>query len=318
MKLGCGRDEPDVGSQLKVDFPARADESWIERVLQGLRSLGFQADGPAFTIGRPDRATYPMATRAGSPVVAKIYPAGDGEASFDNMQRLWRSSFGERRRPPGLPRPLDYFPNLGVLITERLEGRPFAEFATVDEDTLNASIALVKELHESDVHPRKHREWRRIVRALSRNVERTAERAPASYDSIRRALTILEVTEVVDGELVPCHGDFSPRNVLVGPGGLALIDWDKLQLADPARDIAYTGAWCWAAALRQKRTPDWSVLERVVATYNRLRPGASIEARVRFHVAAGVMRIAHSLVELWPNDAYLVPRLAAEAIRQLR
>ena len=56
----------------------------------------------------------------------------------------------------------------------------------------------------------------------------------------------------------------------------------------------------------------------MVAKYGSLRPGASIEARLDFHVAAGLMRIAHGLVTLWPVDAYLVPQLAAEALRRLR
>jgi aminoglycoside phosphotransferase (APT) family kinase protein len=70
---------------------------------------------------------------------------------------------------------------------------------------------------------------------------------------VDRHAEAVDLSEVVDGELVPCHGDFSPQNVLVGPGGFALIDWDKLQLADPARDIAYTRAWCWAEAIRHQR-----------------------------------------------------------------
>jgi len=60
------------------------------------------------------------------------------------------------------------------------------------------------------------------------------------------------------------------------------------------------------------------VLDRVVGTYNSLRPEALIEARLRFHIAAGLVRIAHSLVELWREDAYLVPQLATEALYQLR
>src|SRR5206468_866896 len=128
-----------------------------------------------------------------------------------------------------------------------------------------------------------------------------------------------EAAQVDQLELVPSHGDFSPRNVLVAPERrLALIDWDRLQCADPARDIAYMGTWCWVSALRQGKVPEWSVLERSVARYNLLRPRAAVEMRLSFYIAAGLVRIAHSLIELWPDDAYLVPQLTAEALRQLR
>jgi hypothetical protein len=106
--------------------------------------------------------------------------------------------------------------------------------------------------------------------------------------------------------------------VLVTSNGLRLIDWDRLQRADPARDIAYIGTSWWVWLLRQKRTPDWSVLEQAVSAYDSLRPGARIQARLPFHLAAGLLRHAHALVELWPEDAYLVPELTAEAHRRLQ
>jgi 5-methylthioribose kinase len=34
------------------------------------------------------------------------------------------------------------------------------------------------------------------------------------------------------------HGDFSPKNVLVGPSGLWVIDWEVAHLGDPVFDIA--------------------------------------------------------------------------------
>src|SRR5213592_2898897 len=91
----------------------------MEHILQALRGKGYATDGAQFPISRPDRATVPLVTRTGMPVVGKLYPSGQGERIYANMQELWHSSFGEGRRPPGLPRPLDYLPDIGVLILER-------------------------------------------------------------------------------------------------------------------------------------------------------------------------------------------------------
>ena len=290
----------------------------MEEILQALRSKGYMIDGEKFPTGRPDQATVPLVTRTGIPVVAKLYPSGRGEITYANMQGLWNSSFGERRRPPGLPRPIDYLPDVGVLIMERIEGRPLAEFSALDEDILGRAVRLVASLHECHVHPSKRRDSRRILRSVRQKAERVAELAPEFAGSIWAVVEALEAAQVEDLELVPCHGDFSPRNVLVGPGRVVLIDWDRLQWADPARDITYIGAWCWVWALRKRMLPDWSVLHQVVDKYSALRPGASIEPRLSFHIAAGLMRIAHGLVVLWPADAHLVPQLATEALRQLR
>jgi len=80
-------------------------------VLEALDSHGYvpASGGSArFSVGRPDRETFPMAAADGSDVVVKVYADGRGEATFRNMNILWRSSFGEGRRPPGLPRPIEY------------------------------------------------------------------------------------------------------------------------------------------------------------------------------------------------------------------
>ena len=65
-----------------------------------------------------------MAAADGSAVVIKVYPDGRGAAAFRNMDILWRSPFGDRRRPPGLPKPIEYVPDpdadRGALVMERL------------------------------------------------------------------------------------------------------------------------------------------------------------------------------------------------------
>ena len=290
----------------------------MEQILQALHRAGYTTDGPDFAIGRPDRATLPLANRAGVPVVAKLFPAGGGESTFANMQELWRSSFGERRRPPGLPRPINYLPDIRVVIMERLPGRPLIELGALDASVIAGAVPLLASLHECDAHPSRRRSSRGIVRSAKRKAERVAELAPHFASVFRELAGALEAARVEDLELVPSHGDFSPRNILVASHRLTLIDWDRFQCADPARDIASMGTWCWFWALRQGRPPDWIVLDRIVQTYTLLRPGTAIGARLRFHVAAGLMRIAHISVELWPNDAYLVPQLTAEALRHLR
>ena len=296
----------------------RSELDPIERALHVLRGRGYESDGANFPTGRPDRATLALVSRTGLPVVAKLYPAGGGEITHANMQELWRSSFGERRRPPGLPRPIEYLPDVGVLLMERLPGRPLVELGATDGDIVDDALRLVAALHGCEAQPSKRRNVHRIVRSVRRKADAVALVAPRFGASFIEVSEALDAGAPEDPELVPCHGDFTPRNVLVAAGGVALIDWDRLQRADPARDLAYFGAWCWAWALCQRRPADWSVLARVVARYHSLRPDASIEARLGFHVAAGLMRIAYGLVTLWPADAYLVPQITAEALRRLR
>ena len=56
----------------------------------------------------------------------------------------------------------------------------------------------------------------------------------------------------------------------------------------------------------------------ILAGYRAIRPGVELESQVGFYVAAALVRIAASLVELWPVEGKVVPQIAAEALRQLK
>ena len=294
-----------------------AGARWSPDVQAGLRARGYLPDGEPFATGRPDRATLPLISASGLRFVAKLFPAGRGEACWKNMIELWASPFGERRRPPGLPRPVEYVPDIDALILERLPGRPLLEKGEPDEGAIDDAMCLVAGLHDSGAHPLRRRNAKRIVRSLERKADRLRATAPELAVAIFPVVDLLRSRPMRDSTLVPCHGDFSPRNVLVSPGRSALIDWDRFQLADPARDVAYFGTWCWAQRVRRRQKPSWSVLERAVTAYDALRPSARIRERLGFHVAAGLVRISESLILLWPEDARVVPALAAEALRRL-
>jgi hypothetical protein len=42
-----------------------------------------------------------------------------------------------------------------------------------------------------------------------------------------------------EGRLVPSHGDFHPKNVLLTPGITSVIDFDLFALREPAHDVGY-------------------------------------------------------------------------------
>jgi hypothetical protein len=289
----------------------------MESLLWDLRARGYVLAKSSFRTGRPDRITLPLTTAAGLPLVAKAYPAGMGTRVFANMVDVWRSSFGERRRPPGLPRPVEYLVEPGILIMERAEGFPLVE-RPVEPSVLDDAVRLLTSLHDSTAKSRHLRSSKRIVKSIKRKAETASAVAPELRDAFGAAAQALDASRVEDLELVPSHGDFSPRNLVLGADRLVLIDWDRFQAADPARDLAYLGTWCWAWKVRQHEPPDWRVLDRAVALYDSLRPQGAVRKRLPFHVAAGLIRIAHSVVELWPKDRSVVPRLLQEAQHQLR
>lgn len=301
-----------LGTNRKKESPA------MTRALELLKERGYQPAEGTFNTGRPDQKSLPLLSPDGLPVVAKFFSSDRGPACFENMQMLWRSSFGERRQPPGLPRPVEFISEIEVLIMERLEGKPFAEIAGRNETIFDDSIRLLAALHSSDATPEKKRSSRSIVRSTQRKAEGIIKLTPQYADPVRAVVAALEADRSKDQELVPTHGDFSPRNVLVGEGRLTIIDWDRLQLADPCRDLAYMATWAWPEALRRGRWPDRSALQRAMEIYLSVRPDASLKKSISFHIAAGLIRRAHSIVNLWPKESWLVPALAQAALRELQ
>jgi hypothetical protein len=286
--------------------------------LQCLLGRSYSVDGTKYPTERPDRGVFPLRSHAGVPVVGKLYPAGGGEEAYGNMQEVWRSSFGERRRPPGLPRPVEYLPDVRMIVMEKLEGRPVIELGTAGSRVADDAIRLLASLHSSDARPTRQRSADRIVRSIRRKSERVARIAPRHADHFHTVTEALQAHRARDEELAPSHGDFGPRNLLLVGDRLVLLDWDRLQLADPARDLALWATAHWVRALREGTSPDWSALDRAVAVYGSARGGTPPDDQLRFHLAAALMRAAHIRVELRSEDATLVPRLATEALRQLR
>jgi aminoglycoside phosphotransferase (APT) family kinase protein len=288
-----------------------------EDVAQALDREGYALERVAFQTKRPDRSMLALTRRDGLHVVAKIYADGDGGEAYANMVAAWRSSFGERRRPPGLPEPLGYDVERRVLLMERIEGHPWLELGPWDAHLLDEAVRVLASLHDSDAAPARRRTSSRIVASVRRKATAAAALEPALVPQFHEAAEALAARSPPDGELVPSHGDFNPRNVLVGKDRTVLIDWDRFQLADPARDVASLGAWFWLACHRERTTPTWAPLERAATLYERLRPGAALRERLDFHTSAALVRRAFSRVDLWRSEVRFVPALLSEAMRRL-
>jgi Ser/Thr protein kinase RdoA (MazF antagonist) len=290
-----------------------------EQAHEALSARGYELDGAQFLTRRPDRLVVGLRTASGMPAVGKLYPAGGGERAFENMLALWQSSFGERRDPPGLARPIEYLDDVAILVMEHLGGRPLVELEYLADEAFERSVELLAALHGCDaILTSVPRSASRIVKSLRRKAARIAELAPEYAAGYRAAVDAVEAARPVDLELVCCHGDFSPRNVLQAPDRHALIDWDRLKRSDPARDVAHYGAWCWLRGLHERQADDWSALDRFAAAYALLRPDSRLEERLDFHLAAALLRMVAARVELWREESYLIPKLIEEAARRVR
>ena len=104
----------------------------------------------------------------------------------------------------------------------------------------------------------------------------------AHPDLAARCAALVETTRTTKRVLV--HGDFSPKNLLVGPGGPVVLDAECAWYGDPAFDLAFVlnhlllkGAW--RPAWRARYGTAFNALVGAYFTHVGWEPRAALEAR---------------------------------------
>ena len=227
--------------------------------------------------------------RDGRPVIRKQYRDDSGDQIFRAMCALWMSPLGAGRGTPGLPEPIAYDAVTRTLDMAVVDGPALGARGDVGQlpHRLDAVASLLADLHTSGVVVERRRTPAKLLRSLERKLP----------DDHRGLIPRIEVRAPVGEHLVPNHGDFSPRNVLLTSTGPALIDFDRIQMAGPGRDVQYMAAWCWVTSVMNgSRSPDdaWRLGDAFEDAYLTTRPAAAKDIRVgrTFHRACGLVRIA--------------------------
>ena len=234
----------------------------------------------------------------GSSVAVKRYVSADGAALFEEQRRLWASPFGGRRTPPGLARPVAWRSKSRELVAEWIPGGALGSRGDLGltEHRVEESAHLLADLHRSGVEPRRRRDAVRVARSLRRKADDLRDvPGSAGFDVIVARLEAVAAATARHERPVATHGDWSPRNVLVSPDGLRLIDLDRLQHAGAARDVEYWGAWAWATLRLSGHPGSWQLAARYREAYLAHRPDAraELERTAPFHRTAALLRIAH-------------------------
>ena len=275
-------------------------------------AIGLHAD-------RPVR----MEPRDGVVVVVKRYRDADGARIFGDHRRLWEAldGGGGGSRPVAIPEPIVWDDEERELTMEELPGEPVGARGDLGRSgELAAPIAaLIGAVHGSAAEVGRRRDARRIVASLHRKA--VDLRGSIDERRYRRAVELLDdpivLRRIAAREtLVLSHGDWSPRNVLADGDTVRIVDFDRLQMAGSAHDVAYWGAWCWATELIVGGRPDWQMCNAFTAEYVAVRPQVFQEVvdTLWFHRAAALLRIAHGWSAL--QAAPLMRRaVISEAVR---
>ena len=246
-------------------------------------------------------AYTPARGEDGNTVIGKLY------RSASKAKRVWQTMralhAGADSAWPGIPRPLALAEGHGLLLMTRLSGPSLREVLDA-EPTVTRAGALGREAAEAltGLHAAPADGLRLKVKTLAaaaarvrEQAEHVAQVAPLLARDIEGLLDghARAVREAAWGECRLLHGDCTLRHFLQHAGGVAVLDFDRFCLGDPALDIGYFMAEAHADAVRTGRAELRVLAASFLAEYEGRCGERSLADRAR--VVQGVVLLSYAL-----------------------
>ncbi len=175
-------------------------------------------------------------------VIGKLYRDNRGEINFRNLRLLWDASLDSNSggRKLGMPEPLAYLPELGMMILSVVPGRDL--YAYNQSDDLSEAIKYTAD-NLSHLHGLKlsveTKTFDYFFQKQCRPGSGIAIKECPEYASIiQEIMQELQSIHQLDIPLCPVHGDLNLGQVFIAEDQAYFIDFDGLCKAHPALDIA--------------------------------------------------------------------------------
>lgn len=183
------------------------------------------------------------------PLVVRILPTADRaeRAEFEAATQDWAADAGYPAPrvhaviPPGelLDLPVQIMERApGVTMLDALKAKPWRARSFVDQ-----LAALQLRLHALDTRSWPHPPSAAPLTDVRLSLTRRAVRELGDPDlaaALDRADALVASGATGEGELVPCHGDFHPLNVMVDGSRASVLDWTDAGLGPREADLART------------------------------------------------------------------------------
>ncbi|MGH9053962.1 MAG: aminoglycoside phosphotransferase family protein [Acidimicrobiia bacterium] len=267
-----------------VDAPGR------QRLLSGLLGDGWWQGSVRLIRYKPERRL--VARFEGEehpPLLLKFYDQ-PGYATADRAARSFRSQ-GVLRAP----RRLGGSGRHRVLALEWVIGQPLSEGlgGTPDRSLMDVGAALAAfHRQRPDGLPARHRTEE--VAAISSGARAVAALDPSQAEGARQLAAGVSGPLLGAPELpVATHGDFAPDQILLNGARVAIVDYDRAMIGDPAADLGSFAARLEVEVLegRLGRARAAEVLAAVLSGY-REAGGTDPSPRLAAYTAAGLLRLA--------------------------
>ena len=249
---------------------------------------------------------YTMHTPAAKlDLYGKVQPDNRGLRTYRIVQGLWDAA----RRYPGflnLPRPLAYVEELGLLLEERVRGRPVGGNRRSAEFMLagNAAAEALAVIHESNVPTDGVITIESEIARLDRVAEQFKYVLPNGHFLLLDLISHMRdrVRKTDEEEWLSTHGDMKYDQFMHHNGNLTLLDFDYFAVAETSYDL---GKYCaYIVPTSPKSWEDSVAAERTrllfLQRYMELRPHATLQ---RFGVYEALQLALRAMAFMWQQSS---------------
>ncbi|HEY1420047.1 MAG TPA: phosphotransferase [Candidatus Dormibacteraeota bacterium] len=238
-------------------------------------------------------------------IYGKVQPGNRGLRTYRVVEQLWRAS----KDYPGLlnlPRPLGFVNHLGLLLEERIRGKPVGGSRSNTEFMMLGHVAAeaLAVIHESRIEIEGVINVENEIARLDQVAEQFKYILPVGHFLLTDLIAHMRdrVRKTAVEQILPTHGDLKYDQFIHHNGEFTLIDFDYFAMAETSYDL---GKFC---AYTVPSTPrDWResvAAEETRATFIRryleLRPDATLQ---RFAVYESLQLALRAMAAMWSQSA---------------
>jgi len=238
-------------------------------------------------------------------IYGKVQPGNRGLRTYRIVEGLWEAS----RLYPGflnLPRPLGFVEDFGLLLEERVKGRPVggnrmsAEFVLAGPAAADA-LAVI---HESGLETDERITIEKELARLDRVADQFRYVLPAGHFMLLDLIAHMRdrVRKTDDEEFLPTHGDMKYDQFMHHNGELTLLDFDYFAIAETSYDLGKFCAYIMPSSPKswQESVAAEELRVRFLKRYVELRPGATLQ---RFGVYEALQFALRAMAFMWAHSS---------------
>jgi thiamine kinase-like enzyme len=249
-----------------------------------------------------DRCTFGIHLKTGRgahDLIGKVF-ASERSDIHEAMVRIQKAGFDQGSQF-AIPRPLTYLSSLRVLLEEKARGTSAREILLTAETSQQKKAAVrcahwLARFHASAPRVGPVTNVNKMMfksKSQTRKLARLGRPFAEKSGQLLAELEAWATERLAIVEICASHGEYNPSHVVLDSDRTVVIDWDKCQVSDPARDVAtFMVVTKWLAL---DHTGDIGTFDSVADTFFQAyvsKRGPQILERLPFHVGAVCLKHA--------------------------